>query len=232
MHSVYPRLTAALFLAGIPACASAPPPTVQTGPDAEVTVDGLHRVDNAQFGRVYVKPDLDLSAYTKFMLHDASVAYQRDPRGQRRARAGNAENYELTATQMGNLKEWFREAIVSALTDGDGYMLVDEAGPDVLEIQADLIDLVVRIPTESIAARDRTYTRSYGEVTLVFELRDSASGEVLVRAADRRDPTRNTDARLAEVSPSFVRGDTRMMFNYWAGLLRTRLDEIRSVDLP
>jgi hypothetical protein len=195
-------------------------------------VDGLHRVDNARLGRVYVKPDLDLGIYTKFILHDVSVAYRRDPRGRRQARAGEEQNYELTAKQMETLKEWFREAIVSALTEGDGYALVDEPGADVLDVQADLIDLVVRIPTESVAARDRTFTRSYGEVTLVFELRDSASGEILARAADRRDPTRNTDTRLAEVSPSFVRGDTRMMFNYWAGLLRTRLDEIRSVDLP
>jgi hypothetical protein len=91
---------------------------------------------------------------------------------------------------------------------------------------------VVRVPTENTAGRQRTYARSYGEVTLILELRDSESEEILARVADRRDPTRNTDTHLAEVSPVFVRGDTERLFHYWADLLRQRLDEVRGVGQP
>jgi len=82
---------------------------------------------------------------------------------------------------------------------------------------------VVNVPTER-AGRQDVYTRSYGLVSLILELRDSESGEILVRAGDRRDPTRNTDVRLAEVNPVYVRADVQRLFGYWANLLRERLD--------
>jgi hypothetical protein len=66
-------------------------------------------------------------------------------------------------------------------------------------------------------------------VSLLLELRDSQSGEILVRAGDRRDPTRNISNRLVRVSPSFVRSDTESMFEHWAELLRERLDAFRKM---
>ena len=78
----------------------------------------------------------------------------------------------------------------------------------------------------------RTYTRSYGEVTVVFELQDSESNEFLARVAERRDPTRATDNSLARVSPSHVRADVQAMFDYWANVLRRGLDSLREAPLP
>jgi hypothetical protein len=95
-----------------------------------------------------------------------------------------------------------------------------------LRITASLIDLVVRVPTQREGRQD-VYTRSYGLVTVILELHDSQSGEILVRAGDRRDPTRDTSAGLARVSPTFVRSDTMRLFQYWANLLRERLDAFR-----
>ena len=53
---------AVLAVAG---CASEP--TVQTGPNAEVTFDGLHRVDNSAFRDAWVDPDIDFSRYNKIL---------------------------------------------------------------------------------------------------------------------------------------------------------------------
>ena len=208
-------------------CASTPPPTLQTGPTAEVTVDGLVRVDNAVVPVAYRKPDMDLTPYTRFMLDPVEVAYQRDPGNRTRSRGSGADdNFALSASQMETLKGMFREAVVAALTKGDGYQLTTEPGPGVLRITAALVDLVVSVPTQR-EGRQRNFTRSYGLVTAVLELRDSQSGEILARAADRRDPTRNTSAGLAEVSATFVRSDTRRLFQHWANLLRQRLDAFR-----
>ncbi len=129
---------------------------------------------------------------------------------------------------METLKRLFREAVVEALTKDDGYELTTEPGPDVLRITASLIDLVVSVPTER-GGRQDVYTRSYGMVSLIIELRDSQSGEILARAGDRRDPTRDTSAGLARVSPVFVRSDTRRLFRHWGDLLRERLDAIRAM---
>ena len=206
-------------------CASGPrpEPTLQTGPEAEVTIDGLVRVDNPVVGVAYRKPDMDLSQYKRFMLDPVEVAYQKDPGARRRSTGVGEANFALTPRQMENFRTGFQEAVVKALTENDGYELTTEPGPDVMRINASLIDLVVSVPTES-AGRDDVYARSYGMVSLILELYDSESGEILARAGDRRDPTRNTDIRLASVNPTFVRADVERMFKYWADLLRERFD--------
>ena len=129
---------------------------------------------------------------------------------------------------MNDFKRYFQEAVVEALSRDDGYRIVDAPGPDVLRITAELIDLIVRIPTQRTAVRGSTFTRSYGEVTLVLEARDSQSGEILARAAERRDPTTGD---MVEVQRTSVIADVRRLFQYWAGIVRERLDELRAVEI-
>ncbi len=231
MNSHMLKVFSIAIVVAVAGCASTtPPPALQTGPEAEVTVDGLVRVDNAVVPVAYRKPDMDLTPYTRFMLDPVEVAYQRDPGNRRQSGvAGANDNFALTPSQMETLKGMFRDAVVAALTKDDGYELTTEPGPDVLRITAALVDLVVRVPTQRGGGRQRNFTRSYGLVTAVLELRDSQSGEILARAADRRDPTRDTSPGLAEVSAAFVRSDTRRLFQYWAGLLRERLDALRTM---
>jgi hypothetical protein len=93
------------------------------------------------------------------------------------------------------------------------------------------MDLTVTIPTQETGGRERMATRSFYEVTLILELRDSESGEILARVAERRDPgTMNQTATY--VTPATVQRDTREMFRYWSNLLRQGLDEVRAVASP
>jgi hypothetical protein len=225
-------IVAAGAMAVLVGCASAPPPTIQTGPQAEVTVDGLHRVDNARMGLVYMKPQLDLTRYTKVMLDPVSVAYKKDP-GDRRSTqmAGQEANFALRPSQMEELKSWFQEAVVEALEEDDGYEIVETPAPDVLLVTARLVDLIVRVPTET-AGRSRSAASSYGEVTLIVEVFDSETGEILARAADRRDPTQTGTRNLSQVSSVYVRADTERMFRHWAEVMRTRMDELKAAATP
>jgi hypothetical protein len=54
---LYRLIGTAAILAFLAGCQSEP--TVQSGPDAEVTYDGLYRVDNSVMKMAWVKPDLD-----------------------------------------------------------------------------------------------------------------------------------------------------------------------------
>jgi len=131
---------------------------------------------------------------------------------------------------MEDFKGYFGEAVAEAMADSE-YRIVDRPGPDVLRVTAALIDLVVRIPTRQDSGRGGVAVRSYGEVTLVVEVRDSQSGEILARAAERRDPTRSSAQNVTVVRAASVRNDTRVMFAYWAGILRERLDDLRGVEV-
>jgi len=229
MRNSLVALGAAGILAG---CASTPPPTLQTGPDAEVTVDGLYRVDNSVMARAYMKPGRDLRGYTAMMIDPVTVAYQTDPQGRQRDQGGGAGsgNFALSDTQMENFKNMFQETVDEALRRDDGYRIVDTPGPDVLRITADLMDLIIAVPTRESATNTRAVATSMGAVTLVMEFRDSQSGEIIARVADRRDPGAARNQQMVRVSPTFVRSEYRRLFENWASLLRERLDELREVE--
>ena len=204
-------------------------PTVQTGPNAEVSVDGLHRVDNSKMQLAYVKPDVDLSGYTKIMLDPVSIAYKKEPRGTGRLRAAHHEsNFALTPQQTERMKGLFQESAVNALTSDNGYQIVSQPGPDVLRVRCALIDLVITVPTQEPVGRSRTFAESYGVVTLVVELRDSETGEIFARVADRKEPGSNIG--MTEVSRVAVTSDLKRLFKFWSGYLRKGVDKIRSIQ--
>ncbi len=224
----------ALGLAGILAgCASAPQtPTLQSGPDAEVTVDGLYRVDNSVMARAYMKPGWDLRGYTAMMIDPVTVSYQTDP-GTRRTDPGGAgpQNFALSDAQMANFKSFFQEAVEDALTEDGGYRIANNPGPDVLRITAELMDLIIAVPTQESGSNTNRVARSSGAVTLVMEIRDSQSGEIIARVADRQDPSASGSGNMVRVSPQAVRADMRRLFERWATLLRERLDDLRTVEI-
>ncbi|MEJ2540927.1 MAG: hypothetical protein P8188_13310, partial [Gemmatimonadota bacterium] len=87
------------------ACASGP--ALQTGPDAEVTYDGLTRVDNTAMQVVYLRVGADLSSYDKVMLQGAGVEFRPPPQGSREEFPVSEEGKDRFAQIMG---EAFREA--------------------------------------------------------------------------------------------------------------------------
>ena len=151
--------------------------------------------------------------------HLVSVRYSTGAEG------GNQNHAERTPPRSGSLGH--------GVTTDDGYQLVDAPGPDVLRISAYLIDLVVKVPTEKTSGRQQSAASSYAEVTVVFELHDSESEEVMARVAERGDPTTTGGAsNLTNVNPTFVRADLTRMFEYWAEILRKGMDKIHEAPLP
>ncbi len=75
INSVVRLLTAVVFFVVLLACQTAPP-SIQTGPDAELSFDGLQKVDNSQADLAWARPDIDLSGYTKIMLVNAGIEYR------------------------------------------------------------------------------------------------------------------------------------------------------------
>src|SRR5688572_29882747 len=62
-------------------------PRIETGPDAEITHDGLVRVDKSVVDAAWVKPTFDLTPYTKLMVVSEGVAFRKlDPVSEFQAR--------------------------------------------------------------------------------------------------------------------------------------------------
>jgi hypothetical protein len=204
------------FLAG---CQSEP--TVQSGPDAEVTYDGLHRVDNSVMKMAWVKPDLDLSGYTKLRLVGEGIEYRavKAVGGSSRANSSRSE-FPMDAKARARLEKVTGEVFDDEIGKSPNYTIVEEEGPEVLEIRAALMDVVSNVPPQAIGRSDY-YLSRIGEATLVLEIRDSESNEIFARAIDRRgiDPAFTVRSTSAQ-NVSEVRREIRR----WGALIREAID--------
>ena len=105
-----------------------------------------------------------------------------------------------------------------------GYQLVDEAGPETLRVTAAVVDLYISAPDTMSAGRSRTYTANSGRMTLVAELRDSVTGEILARAVDARSARSTGSMDITNRVTNTA--DARRMIRIWARALRQSLDEL------
>lgn len=202
-------------------------PRVQTGPDAEITHDGLHRVDRAVMDAAWVKPDLDLTGYNKLMLVSIGISYKEDPDYRGRFDR-SATEFPITPENRERLQSTVRAEFLEEFEKLERYEIVAEPGPDVLMLIGGILDVVSRVPPESpgTTTRGGVYLTSVGDATLVLELRDSMTNEVLARAADRRSAK---SAFAFEVNTVTAWSEVRRLAANWARLLRTRLEELNGV---
>lgn len=197
-------LATAILLAATPALAKKP--TIDTSDASAMTVDGLYPVKHGRLDYAVAKPDFDLGQYDKVKVVQPTIAYRRN-------------SYELNEKQAQQLINYFNEAVTERLEES-GYTVVDSVGRDVLLVESNIIDLEVNRPTEPSVGRSSIFTASSGTMTLIGELKDSMSGEILARFADKQQPRRYwaESTRVSEWS------EARRAFKFWAKILGERLD--------
>ena len=215
----------AIIVAG---CAT-PAPTIETGPDAETTHDGLVRVDNSAFQRAWVDPTIDLSQYNKIMPGGAAFEFRAvRSSGSGTMRRSSATEFPISEADRQKLKDLADEIFDEELSKSVRFTMVDSPGPDVLIVRGAMLDIVSNVPPDTIG-RSEIYISRVGEVTLILEIVDSMSGETLARAAERgaAQPAGNRGMRSS--SPTNM-AEVRRLFRRWAVRLREGLDNFKSVS--
>lgn len=212
-------ITAAAFVVG---CTSAP--TVQTGPDAETTFDGLVRIDNSRFRAAWIDPEIDLTQYTKIMPGGAEFQFRNVQKmSAMQARRSNENEFWISESQRERLVEVVSGIFDEELQRSEHFTITDEPGQDTLIIVGALHDIVSRVPPD-IVGRGEIWLSSLGEGTLVIQLADSLSGEVIFRAVDRRAIESPGSAIRANSASTW--GEVRRWARRWATRLREGLDSI------
>jgi hypothetical protein len=202
-------------------------PQFQTGPDAEVTHDGLTRIDRTVMDAVWARTDLDLSGITRVRFHNLGVEY-RNVDGPYSGRAGtgsirtrsNSSEFQLDQATRELFEEEIGAAFREELERSTVFTLTDEAGPDVLDVHIGLLDVVSRVPPESVG-RSRVFIDRVGEATVVLEVRDSVGHAVLARAVDRRAAESMT---MFESTPPRNRAEVRRLGRRWGQIIRDGLE--------
>jgi hypothetical protein len=222
----------ALAVVALSGCTSTP--EFQSGPDAEVTHDGLTRLDKTVMDAVWARTDIDLSSYDKIMLEGIGIEY-RPVTGPYSGRAGTSSMRRSTDTEFqldDKTKALVREEITGAFVDElsriSSFKIVDQPGPDVLTVRVGLLDVVSMVPPDSVG-RVSVYLDRVGEATLVLELRDSTSNAILARAVDRRAAERGA-GNMVESNKVTNRSEVRRLGRTWAGIVRRGLETLMAAE--
>ncbi len=157
-----------------------------TGADAEVTEDGLHRVDQSIIRAAWVRLDLDLTGYTKIFFLPTNVDFREMADQARVARIRvTASHFEVSEARQDHLRERWGQILYEDLSEIDSYEMSDSVGRDVLMVQGRLVDVASGVPPY-VASSVITTVLYPWEASIVLELRDSMSDEILARAVERR----------------------------------------------
>ena len=195
--------------------------------ESERTYDGLTRVDGSEADVKYVLPEADFAAYSSVIVLEPLVAFrknwQRDIN-----RASTSVARRVSDADMEQIKSGMAELFLEVFTEqleGGGFSVVEEPGEDVMILRPAILNLDVAAPDVASAGRTRTYVAQAGSASLLIELYDSVTGQILARAVD---------SRRARSSPTFQwatavwnRAEARRVLNAWAGMLVENLNDVR-----
>jgi hypothetical protein len=149
--------------------------------EPDVTYDGLVRSDRRDMQDVWLKPGIDFSHYTGIILEDPRFEF-RIP-GSIEDRRFRQEEFRLTATDKQGIMEMAERTLTEEIKKIKHYRFEEEAGPDVIILRIRIIDILKLVPTEADdPSMDVSRMRSVTEATVVAEIHDSLSGEILARS--------------------------------------------------
>ena len=219
---IYSLVIMAVIFAGC----TASPPTIQEGEDAEVSFDGLHKIDNARFASSWADPDIDFSRYNKVMPGGAEYEFRAVRQTGQAGRARSSDTvFWISDEDRARLEEETSAIFAEELENSTRFEVTDTRGDDTIIIRGALHDIISRVPPDMVG-RGEVYLSSVGEATLIIEVVDSMSNEVIFRAAERRaaEPGQGTmGVRSTSVS---TWAEVRRLMRRWARTLREGLDSI------
>jgi len=216
MHRSRPLLAALTTLAlALPAWAADSP---------GLSDDGLAPIKVKNIDKAWKRPGASLAGYNRILIRPVSVAFAKhwDPRDYGGTFGLKSAQVEKIRSSLGKLAN---DTFAKELARG-GYAVATAPGENVLDVEAQIVDLVVNAPESNSSTNSRTYVLSAGEMRLLVTLRDSITGTTLYRASDmKRGPE---TGRLEYASEVWNRAEAQLALSGWARQLKTALDAAKS----
>jgi hypothetical protein len=190
--------------------------------DEAMSQGGLRKISVKGIELAYAKPGATLASYKRVKLDPVEVSFDKswDP-------TKTGSNLKVSSSERENIlngvAKLVQEEFAREIQGKSGYRLTEESGDDVLRVKINIVNLYVSAPeSDSSPGRSRTYVVSAGQMTLVAELSDSKSGDVIARVVDRRE-ARST-GRMSLSGGGYNQDEARSIAAAWARILRKALD--------
>jgi hypothetical protein len=216
---------ALLILAVLPflaACAMKEP-TLQSGPDVNVTSEGLVRVENSRVDDAFMRPDVDFTRFTGIMIDPLDVSNVKVIQPNTDSSINRPRKWELTDEDREFLQDIYLLKMDDYVVQRGGYTPIDEPAENVLRLSVALVKIAPNAPRPSeTIGRNTTLTRGAGAISMAGVLFDAGTGQVIARFGDTRE---SSDEWRQNLEVSNI-AEVRRIFDFWAQLFQYRLDTL------
>jgi hypothetical protein len=193
---------------------------------------GLEK-DKSGFRETWVAPGTDFTKYDKLYIWKAEFQF-RDVGPARRARSSfissRKTEFGISDKDREEFQRLVREAFLDEIQKGKNFVLSEEIGPKTLIMRGAVLDIISHVPPETVGFSE-IYLRSIGEATLVMELIDAGTGNVVALVAERRHLQRGSmEFGTMPTNNATIVADIRGWARRAAKVLRTELDKAIAAD--
>ncbi len=200
------RVIKIIFFGAILSALGAGCATVQDPGQAGFLSDysNLEEVDENHL--VYVSGNI--GNYSKFIIEPVAMLY-RQPE----------EKRIFDDEELEDLKVHFKTAIIEALTEDDGYQVVEVAGPGTARLRVGITDVDDTIGVLNISIYTKITGAGLGGAAFEGEVVDSITGEQIAAVSRWGSGSRILRAGYTHT------GDAKILMDRWAKNMRKRLDD-------
>lgn len=195
----------------------------------ETTAEGLKLMPNTKVSALYVREGADFSGYDKVAILDCHVAFRKD---WKRDQNQGANPFRVSDSDMTKIRtqlaDQFRKVFSRELT-AKGQTMVTVAGPGVLILRPAIINLDVVAP-DTMKPGSRTFSTSAGQATLLLEVYDSVTSELLARVYDTE--TLGASNFIQVQNGVTNRAEAEQVLTNWARQLASYLEYASGIAKP
>jgi hypothetical protein len=196
------------------------------------TWDGLTRVKSRRVDAVFLLEGASIKDYHAIIIEPVEVAFKEDWQ-----KDYNRDQRDPSRTVKDEDVQKARAEVAAALPEifakqfeKGGWTIAHGAQPGALALRSAVVDIYVSAPDVPTAGRSRTYSWDAGSATLILEVRDSLSRQLLGRAVDAR--ATSGGATMQWSTSVSNRADFKMMFDQWARMLVDGLNDLKEGKQP
>ena len=206
-----PGLCLLLLILSVHGCAAQSPGAISS----TVNYEGLAEVSKPYFDVAQVRPEADFSGYDGVIVNAPELAFRMPDRTQ--------EQFPLDGDQKRRFQEVLAQAFSLEFSNLANLDLKDQPGPSVLELTVRVENITATVSSGQ-SPRLGFALGAVGEATLILELHDSESGEILARGVDTRAVQGAAVRQGREMLTRWE--DIEKLCSRWASMARARLDAL------
>ncbi len=190
--------------------------------EIELNYEGLRSVPTQRFEKTQLRPGVDFTQYRAVRLAEPELEFRRPDRSR--------SEFPLTAEQQSLFRDDLSASFQDAFAKSQSLSVVADPGPDVLSVQVRVIDIVARVPPTSsgLGSRGSIALDATGQVTLVIEVNDSESGQILARGVETRQVRGAAVRRDQQMLTSWE--DVQLLVDRWADATRSGVEDLITFD--